>query len=255
MWVSARVAKEHERDLMNDYIEQLGNPSAIKLRESTCDTLAETLAATGAVLWAFGLADQPRRAIAVAIQMGGETARAAVSLLRAENRYGAATLVRQVVEIEYLLCLFAIDKSEPSRWAASDLDAVRKEFLPARMRERCGDRFRAEEYWIHCQVGGHPRFAGAYVLPEHVRTGPLSDTVIFAAGWVDLGQHLVQMWRWVEEILHVYDLMEVGLAKSSLARAKEAMVCWLRDDGCAPRLAEGEALFLSDSPRDDEVGH
>ncbi len=43
----------------------------------------------------------------------------------------------------------------------------------------------------------------------------LSVTVILAAGWVDLGQHLVQIWRWVEAILHAYNLMVVGLAQSS----------------------------------------
>jgi len=100
-----------------------------------------------------------------------------------------AALVRQLVEIEYLLCLFAIDDNEPLRWASRDLEAVRKEYQPARMRERCGDRFRVSEYSIHCQVGGHPRFAAAYVLPEHLRPGPFSEEVIFAAGWVDLGQH------------------------------------------------------------------
>jgi hypothetical protein len=138
------------RDSMQNYIAQLGSTQAAALRESTCSALAEALAATGAVLWAFGLADQPRRAIAVAIQMAGETARGAVLLLRDNNRYGGAALVRQIVEIEYLLCLFALDRGEPVRWASSDLEAVRKEYQPARMRERCGDRFRSAEYFSHC---------------------------------------------------------------------------------------------------------
>src|SRR5216683_1655692 len=139
---------------MQDYVSQLADPDATSLRESTCDVLAEALCATGAVLWAFGLADQPRRSVAAAIQMGGETARGSVSLLRQKNRYAAAALVRQLVEIEYLLCLFASDANEPLRWASLDLEAVRKEYQPARMRERCGERFRASEYSIHCQVGG-----------------------------------------------------------------------------------------------------
>jgi hypothetical protein len=240
---------------MDDYIAQLASPHAAALRETTCSVLAEGLAATGAVLWAFGLAEQPRRAIAAAIQMGGETARGAVLLLRDNNRYGAAALVRQVVEIEYLLCLFALDKDEPSRWASSDLESVRKEYQPARMRERCGDRFRSTEYSSHCQVGGHPRFAAGYVLPEHVRIGPLSDAVVFAAGWVDLAQHLVRVWRWVEEILQTYDLLDVGLAKSSLVQSKAAIDLWLRGDQCAPLLSQSEALMLSQVPPDDSVVH
>jgi len=231
---------------MQDYIVHLADPRAVVLRGFTCSTLAEALAAAGAVLWAFGLADQPRRSIAAAIQMGGETARGAVLLLRENNRYGAAALVRQLVEIEYLLCLFALDRNEPLRWASSDLEAVRKESQPARMRERCGGRFRSAEYFSHCQVGGHPRFAAGYVLPEHVRMGPLSDAVIFAAGWVDLAQHLVQIWRWVEELLETYNLLDVGLAGSSLARANESITLWLGEDQCAPLLTESEALLLAE---------
>ena len=130
------------------------------------------------------------------------------------------------------------------RWASSDLESVRKQYQPAEMRKRSGGRFRSEEYKAHCQVGGHPRFAGAYVLPEHIRPGPLSDSAMFAAGWLDLAQHLVRVWRWVEEILIRYDLLEVGLAKSSLARATEVTCLWLRDDPCAPLLDESEALLL-----------
>jgi len=159
------------------------------------------------------------------------------------------------VEIEYLLCLFANDKDEPFRWASADLEAVRKEYQPARMRERCGDRFRSSEYSIHCQIGGHPRFAAGYVLPEHVQIGPLSDAVIFAIGWVDLAQHLVRVWRWVEEILQTYDLLDVGLAKSSLARAKESINQWLREDQCASLLTESEALLLEQVSPDDSVTH
>src|SRR5256885_1754499 len=85
----------------------------------------------------------------------------------------------------------------------------------------------------------------AYVLPEHLRPGPFSEEVILAAGWVDLGQHLVAIWRWVEEILQLYDLMNVGLAKSSLDKAKEAVIVWLRDDPCARRLREAEVAFLA----------
>jgi hypothetical protein len=240
---------------MQDYVSQLVNADATGLRGSTCDVLAEALCVTGAVLWAFGLAEQPRRSVAAAIQMGGETARGAVSLLRENNRYAAAALVRQLVEIEYLLCLFRTDDNEPLRWASLDLEAVRREYQPARMRERCGDRFRASEYSIHCQVGGHPRFAAAYVLPEHLRQGPFSEEVIFAAGWVDLCQHLVAIWRWVEEILQLYDLMDVGLAKSSLDKAKEAVVVWLRDDPCAQRLTEAEVAFLAQVSSKDEVSH
>ena len=177
--------------------------------------------------------------------MCGETGRGAVLLLRDQNRYGAAALVRQVVEIEYLLCLFALNKDEPLQWASSDLKAVKKEYQPGRMRERFGNLFRSSEYDSHCQVGGHPRFVAGYVLPEHFRIGPLSDSVVFAAGWVDLTQHLAQVWLWVEKILDVYDLLHVGLTAAALSRAKQSIAQWGLEDHCAPLLSESEALLLA----------
>jgi hypothetical protein len=148
-----------------------------------------------------------------------------------------------------------VDQGEPLKWASMDLETVRKEYLPARMRERSGNRFRASEYSIHCQVGGHPRYAAAYVLPEHLRPGPFSEELIFATGWVDLGQHLVQVWRWVEEILLEYQLQNVGLAKSSLEKAKEAVASWLSADVCAQRLNEAEVAFLAQVSEKNEVPH
>jgi hypothetical protein len=75
---------------------------------------------------------------------------------------------------------------------------------------------------------------------------PLSRNraAIFAAGWVDLAQHLVQVWRWVEEILEKYDLLTVGLAESSLVKAKEAPIIWLLQDYCAALLTEGDAMRI-----------
>jgi hypothetical protein len=41
------------QDATQDYIAHLNNPKTAALRESTCSALAETLAATGAVLLGF----------------------------------------------------------------------------------------------------------------------------------------------------------------------------------------------------------
>jgi len=61
------------------------------------------------------------------------------------------------------------------------------------------------------------------------------------------------VWRWVEEILIKYDLLEVGLAKLSLARAKESTILWLREDPCAPLLTESESLLLAQVARSDSA--
>jgi hypothetical protein len=136
-----------------------------------------------------------------------------------------------------------------------DEAAVRKEYQPARMRERCGTRFRASEYSIHCQVGGHPRVAGAYLLPQHGKPSGSNEVLNRATAWVDLGQHLVQAWRWAEEILVQYDLMSVGIAKSSLDSAKAAIATWMHDDASAPRLTEAEVAFLAQASKEPGIVH
>lgn len=235
-----------------EFLDHLGDPGCAELRESTCGVLAASLSSIGAVLWAFGLADQPRRSIAVAIQMAGELASGSVLLLRNKNRYAAAALVRQLVEVEYLLCLFAMDKSEPLKWSTLGVDDVRKMFMPAKMRKRCGDRFRTEEYSSHCEVGGHPRLAGARLLPEHLRTGPFSADRMFAVGWVDLGQHLTRLVYWVGEIVDQYGFQNVGLASSSFGEAVRAIDKWCSGDPCARLLEDSELAFLAQISRNNE---
>jgi hypothetical protein len=59
----------------------------------------------------------------------------------------------------------------------------------------------------------------------------------------------------VEEILQTYDLLHVGLAKSSPTQARASINVWLREDQCAPLLSEAEALlFAQVSPEDSVLG-
>jgi hypothetical protein len=51
----------------------------------------------------------------------------------------------------------------------------------------------------------------------------------------------------------MYDLIHVGLAKSSLDHAKVSINLWLREDQCAPLLSESEALLLAQVSLDDSV--
>src|SRR6185312_12768799 len=81
------------------------------LRTIVCNTVADALQESGRRLWVFGLAiDQPHRtATALITQMGGELGKGAALLFSAKNWYAGAALVRQLVELEYLMYLFSID--------------------------------------------------------------------------------------------------------------------------------------------------
>jgi hypothetical protein len=56
--------------------------------------------------------DARRRALAVVLHMGASISQGTVTMLETENWYAAATLTRQLVEVEYLTWLFGSDSSE-----------------------------------------------------------------------------------------------------------------------------------------------
>src|SRR5438067_701261 len=82
-----------------------------------CRSLASTLRETGRLLWVggyllgsdrvtrsspFGFGSDATVGLATVVQIAGELMDGAASLLDRENIYGAAALIRQLVEIEYL---------------------------------------------------------------------------------------------------------------------------------------------------------
>jgi hypothetical protein len=128
--------------------------------------------------------------------MGAELALGASQLFEAQRWYAGAALVRQLIEVEYLLFLFAVDSEEPERWVNASDEDVRRMFSPPAMRDRSRGRFRAEEYSSHCERGGHPRLPGHVLLREHLllvdpeRRELLNPAVL----GVDLAQHVERMW-------------------------------------------------------------
>jgi hypothetical protein len=157
--------------------------------------IAEELDGLAAQVWAFGMAEGARRAVAIVAQIGAELAVGATHLYQAHRWYAGAALVRQLIEVEYLLFLFATDDDEPERWLdASDAEA-KKTFSPSEMRQRSGGRFLVDEYQTHCKIGGHPRVSGHLLLKEHITPINTSPPKLFdpAIQWVDLAQHLERL--------------------------------------------------------------
>jgi hypothetical protein len=142
------------------------------LRVEVCTTVSDALDHCGRVPWCFGLANTGgRRAVGMVGQIAGELGQAAVSVLGTGSAYAAAALVRQIIEAEYLLHLFASDLDEPERWLKASSDDLRKVFQPAPMRRRSAGAFRDQEYWTHCATGGHPHPHGASLLLREHRWG------------------------------------------------------------------------------------
>jgi hypothetical protein len=154
--------------------------------------IADELDGLAAQVWAFGGAEGARRAFAIVAQIGTELLVGACHLYKRQRWYAGAALVRQLIEVEYLLFLFATDKDEPQRWLkASDVDA-KNMFAPSQMRRRAQGRFDVSEYQTHCKIGGHPRVSGHVLLKEHITPITTTPLKLFdpSIQWVDLAQHV-----------------------------------------------------------------
>jgi hypothetical protein len=203
------------------------------LRVEVCRATSEALDHCGRVLWCFGLADVPaRRAIGIVTQIGGELGRAATSLLGSNSAYATAALLRQIVEVEYLLYLFATSPQEPGRWInATDAD-LRKWFQPAAMRRRSAGRFRDTEYWTHCETGGHPHPRGArLLLHEHEgERGPSMATIEWL--WLDLSLHLARVWDRFAAAAARHDLVDgIAAVRASVSKIAPILAQWRGLDG------------------------
>jgi hypothetical protein len=175
-------------------------------REDFCILLATALRDGGQALWIGGSMFGPDRVegdspfsfgsdatvgLATVMQIAGELTSGAAVLLRDGNRYGAAALIRQLVEVEYLAWAFAEDEQEAERWMRSDKAERRQFWQPMRIRERSEGRFRGVDYASHCGRGGHPSPEGINLLPDH--QAPDASPAFW---WCDLAIHGHSVWRY-----------------------------------------------------------
>jgi hypothetical protein len=215
----------------------LAAPELKEPRRLVCRTLATQLAACGERLWAFGFGPPDfRTACSVAIQFGGSLATGAVALGEQENWYAASALVRQFVEVEYLVRLFRRDPNEALRWLKASPAELRNSFRPGQMR-RAGD-FRHQEYRVHCESGGHPNPRAHTLLPARYaqpHLPPLGTNEIF---WVDLAQHLRRVWRDIAELPAVHPAANLNVIAQYTEDVAKAISAWEAGDPCSPMLPE-----------------
>lgn len=182
------IAKEELRQILASVKPEAARALAV--------FVAKELDALATQVWAFGLAEGNRRAVAIVAQMAGELGIGAVRLFDEERWYAGAALVRQLIETEYLLCLFGQNDEEPMTWLKASDDEMRTMFSPGQMRKRAQGQFDANEYSVHCKSGGHPRPWGARLLREHLLLVPLEEQAVLDPRnqWVDLAQHVERVW-------------------------------------------------------------
>lgn len=233
-------------DVLREKIEAVARDGhGVRLRSELGGELAAALRSAGRLMWVGGYMVGPDRpngespfdfgddavvGLSTVLLIASELVSGAVSLMAAGNRYAAAALVRQLVEVEYLAWAFAEDEEEARAWMRSSKAERQKIWQPRHLRERAVGRFRGSDYGEHCGRGGHPSPEGVVLLPEH--SAPDSIGAIWA---YDLLVHGLSVWEYSLE-----GAAKLGYGKelSALPEAKAVSVAEERWRGGDPLVAE-----------------
>ncbi|MGP0037960.1 MAG: hypothetical protein ACLP4R_25845 [Solirubrobacteraceae bacterium] len=138
---------------------------------------------------------------ATATLMAAELGEGAQRMYAAGLWYPGAALVRQLIECGYLLTVMSESRDEAAAWMRSSHKEVVDRFMVRHMRKRAVHSFRATEYEKHCDLGGHPNPAGRTLLRQ------VADHQLVSSRchWLDLAQHLDDVWAAFVAALGLYD--------------------------------------------------
>lgn len=113
-----------------------------------------------------------------------------VQLCNLLNIYPAWTLLRQIVESEFILWKFSQDAALIPLWLHSTADERRQKWKPTKIYRDNDNDYRQKDYWVHCEMGGHPTPNGARVASRG-----LIHPVTWASLLSEMTDHLWDAWR------------------------------------------------------------
>lgn len=88
--------------------------------------------------------------------IGGELEASIAYLALGRWAYASSSLVRQLVEIEYLSWAITNDPEDAWEWFTSDRTTRLQRWQPGKIRQRAEGLFPNSDYHDHCEAGGHP---------------------------------------------------------------------------------------------------
>lgn len=224
----------NRRVLADEWNRALWDPSGRESRRAVVAALGEAISGVGSRAQFSAHLGTGDRAIALTASMGGALAQGASELLDAGNAYAAAALLRQLVEVEYLLWTFADDPDDGPRWIRASKEELWKRFRPSAMRKRSNGRFRANEYATHCDQGGHPSPRGWSLVVDsaYTKDQPRPDPIEVVR--MDLAMHLERAWPL---LLGACDAIErSSLCSAYVEGVQAAIAAWRAYDGAAITL-------------------
>lgn len=244
-------------------LDELGNDEAARAsRIAVCEVIAAALSRLGRLLWLSGaligtdrktgaspfqFGDDRTVGVAAVCQIGGELAAGAGALLKADNRYAASALIRQLVEVEYLADAFAAKDEVAAQWVRAERQERLDFWSPGKLRRRANGRFLSTDYWHHCEIGGHPATPGLSLLPGHHRPN-------VAYLWTDMAGHLAGIWRSAAKA--AAQLLGPTPSETELLEVDTAIECWQGTDGLYAALGDLSRILRDDPEafsRDDDA--
>lgn len=124
-------------------------------------------------------------------EVAAELIESASQLLSNDHRYAAAALARQIVEVEYLMWVFANKPDEAGDWLRSDRQTRLAQWQPRHLRKRSDGRFDVTDYQRHCELGGHPTPDGARAFSA---APPEKEAVVVETLWYEICHHGANIW-------------------------------------------------------------
>lgn len=113
----------------------------------------------------FGNGSDETVAVSTLLRIATQLVGGAIRLFDSGEVYAGASLLRQLVEVEYLAWAFETRDGDAERWMRSDHGERQKLFSPRHLYSGSAGRFRKQDYRFHCEHGGHP-VPGASALLE-----------------------------------------------------------------------------------------
>lgn len=178
-------------DALTVFAATAANGTIVQARHQVVEAAAHTFDRVADHTQADGWArrDEQMLALALLARLASQLASGIAVTLRDDITYAAGALLRQLIEVEYLMLLGYAEPAELARWYRATPDQLRKEFTPKKMRAASDGLFRDQEYWTHCEVGGHPHPRARTLLAAY--QNPVSPAGVLLP---DTVQHIRRLW-------------------------------------------------------------
>lgn len=158
-------------------------------------------------------------------------------LAERDNLYPATTLLRQLVEAEFILWKFAQGEAEMLAWYRSTEDERRAHWRPSTIYRDTNNDYRQKDYARHCEMGGHPTPLGARMAAGVPSFRPLASI------FTDVLTHSRDAWQYLMESAALIDAEYATQVSVALTAIDSGFQTTLREYAAVDLYGYATAFF------------